>query len=112
MPMVWSAWNNGAHRDTGAGYGFKVPIPDRDRHFRPEWKTVQLELPSASASSLHEINVSKKSFWSDTCHELISRDIGRWLIAQGLAPWPKGTPPRFLVESVGDRSFRILGLST
>jgi len=27
--MEWTAWNNGSHNKTGAGYGLKVPITDR-----------------------------------------------------------------------------------
>ena len=49
--MIWTAWNNGEHHETGAGYGFKVSAADRDRYFNPVWQTVILELPSRSGPS-------------------------------------------------------------
>ena len=33
------------------------------------------------------------SFWGPQCREVISRDIGRWLIDQDHAPWPDSQPP-------------------
>jgi hypothetical protein len=36
--MIVSAWNNGAHNRNGAGYGFKVNIPDRDQYFKQDWE--------------------------------------------------------------------------
>lgn len=53
-------------------------------------------------------NVSKASFWGDTCRELISADLGRWLLDRGFAPWPKGNPPKFALEPLGNARFRLL----
>jgi hypothetical protein len=47
-----------------------------------------------------------QSFWRN-CSELRSADIGRWLLRQGLAPWPRGKPPTFELVPVEDRRFRI-----
>jgi hypothetical protein len=107
--MMWTAWNNGAYHATGAGYGFKIDAADRDRHFQTEWTTVSLELPRASEPLTVEVNIDKQSFWGTSCREVISQSIGRWLIDEGYAPWPKGSPPKFLVEPSGARRFRILG---
>jgi hypothetical protein len=111
MAMVWTAWNNGKHHSSGAGYGIKVPIADRNTHFKRDWSTVTLELPD-DASRMIEINVSKSSFWSDTCHELISQEIGRWLLEKRIAPWPPGQPPKLRIESLADRRFRVVGVAT
>jgi hypothetical protein len=43
--MEWTAWNNGSFHSSGAGYGFKVPIDDRDRFFERSWGSVVVELP-------------------------------------------------------------------
>lgn len=111
MALVWTAWNSGRHISSGAGYGLKVPIVDRDRYFKRQWATVLVELPVAGGFVTAECNTAKDSFWTETCHELISRDIGRWLRDRGLAPWPRGQPPRCRVEVLGDRHFRITGLA-
>jgi len=44
-----------------------------------------------------------------TCREVISRDIGAWLISEDHAPWPEGAPPRFKVRSLGGSEFEITG---
>lgn len=63
-----------------------------------------VELPGAG---VFEVNVGKSSFWK-TCRELIHKDIGRWLLDCGLAPWRRGSPPQVTVEIVRPRQFRIL----
>ncbi len=42
------------------------------------------------------------SYWR-TCPELRHHEIGRWLKDLGLAPWPKGHPPRLLVSRRGGK---------
>jgi hypothetical protein len=107
VAMIWTGWNNGEHHTTGAGYGLKVTATDRDRHFKRTWRTVSIELPSGTGFIMAEASVTKKSFWGPLCRELISRDIGRWMLAEGYAPWQNGMPPKFEVESFGDRRFRV-----
>lgn len=105
--MIWTGWNNGEHHSTGAGYGLKVTATDRGRHFKRTWRTVSIELPSGAGSIMAEANVTKDSFWGPQCRELISRHIGRWMLAEGYAPWQHGMPPKFEVESLGGRRFRV-----
>jgi len=107
--LIWTAWNNGSHLPSGAGYGLKVPIVDRDAHFDRAWTSVTLELLGPATTSEVELNIAKPSFWNETCHELISQEIGRWLRSTGLAPWPPGQPPKINVEVVGERRFRVTG---
>jgi hypothetical protein len=105
--MIWTAWNNGARHSTGAGYGLKVDPLDRDREFRRTWQHATIQLPSKTGMIEVEVNVAKKSFWSTRCRELISKDLGRWLLDEDYAPWPDGTPPKFEVERIGGRRFRV-----
>lgn len=105
--MIWTAWNNGVHRRSGAGYGFKVPAEDRDLHFRRDWHTVTVELQEGRGVLAVELNVAEDSFWGAECRELIDPKIGRWLRGSGYAPWPHGTPPRFEVEAARDRRFIV-----
>ena len=103
--MIVTAWNNGRHRATGAGYGLKVNAQDRDRYFNRSWKTVTLELVGESKEVT--VNIDKPSFWGIPCRELISKNIGKWLIKNGRAPWPKGHPPRMRMEPMGDNRFKV-----
>lgn len=38
--MKVTAWNSGKHLESGAGYGFKLSIEDRDTFFDKDWTTV------------------------------------------------------------------------
>jgi len=104
-PIFAKAWNNGSHHASGAGYGIKVGARDRDTLFRRQWKTVELYLPNQSAPVI--VNIDKDSFWNSTCRELISREIGAWLIRTGLAPWPPGEPPSLRLVARSDRTFDL-----
>jgi hypothetical protein len=103
--MEVTAWNNGKHHATGAGYGFKVNANDRDKHFERSWKTVLVSLPGVERQV--EVNIAKSSFWSDTCRELISREFGRWLLENNYAPWPSGAPPKFQMHHTSGNQFRL-----
>lgn len=107
MSFICVAWNNGRQSESGAGYGIKISIADRDKHFSPSWRSVVIELPIDREIIEVEVNVSKQSFWSKNCRELISKKIGQWLQRMALAPWPLGRPPRFSMSPVGPRRFRV-----
>jgi hypothetical protein len=103
--MIVKAWNNGAYSSSGAGYGLKITVVDRDRYFHTDWEDVILELEEYP--HLVEVNVKKESFWGPVCRELISKDIGVWMRENGLAPWPKGRPPKLEMQPIGGRRFKI-----
>ena len=100
-----TAWNNGRHCTSGAGYGLKLAAGDRDRLFDRAWKSAVLKLPDGR-DEIH-VNIAKRSFWDTNCSELIHKEIGRWLLDAGLAPWPYRQPPKFNLECVGKRRFRV-----
>ena len=100
--MEVTAWNNGKHHKSGAGYGIKINLIDRDRYFKKSWGSVYLKLPNGVDI---EINTDKASFWNDSCRELISKEIGKWLIDNKKAPWPSGSPPKFHMNSNSERHF-------
>jgi len=109
MALVWTAWKNGSH-ESATDYGLKVPIADRDRLFDKRWQTVVLELPAEHGFAEVEVSVSKASFWTAKCHELISKEIAHWLRARRLIPWQTHRPPKLLVEEMGPRRFRVKGV--
>ena len=102
-----TAWNNGQRHARGAGYGLNLAVADRDRFFRRDWRSVTLRLVDESGSVDVEVNCAKDSFWNGTCRELIAREIGRWFLDLGLAPWPTGRPPRFNLTPVEPGVFRV-----
>jgi hypothetical protein len=105
--LIWTAWNNGQHDRSGNGYGFKVPIDDRDRYFDRFQEAAFLVIPHSNKEI--RINTRKKSFWTEVCRELICKEIGAWFIREGLAPWPARRPPRFFVSALGEGRFKIEG---
>ena len=101
-----TAWNKSEWHASGAGYGLKLSMADRDRFFRRDWRTVTLRLVAGSDPVDVKVNCAKDSFWSPKCRELISRDLGPRFFDVGLTPWPKGRPPRFHLSPVEPDVFR------
>lgn len=96
-----SGWAGPAH-ESGAGYGIRIPIAFRDRHFQRGWRTVELSLGDTTTITV----TVASSFWR-SCNHLNSAAIGRWMMSLGVAPWPKGNPPRMRLTPVGERHFRV-----
>ena len=101
--FVGTAWNNGSYRMSGAGYGIKLNPRDRDRYFEKPNAFLKLEGKTGDI----EVNTDKPSFWNYMCRELISKEIGLWLIRNDKAPWMKGQPPKLQLEPVGERTFKV-----
>jgi len=103
---VVTGWMIGApNLKTGAGFGIRIPIKDRDRLFKKKWKsiTIKLELGINFEAKL------SKSFWGE-CPEIRNKWIGKWLIENDLAPWPKNNPPKMKLKSTGIRIFKLSSL--
>lgn len=100
--MKATAWNNGQHLASGAGYGVRLSGADRDRYFNRDWSSIRLEVPGQGDTQV-PLSVS---FWT-RCSELRSAAVGRWLRASELAPWPNGHPPVLVLEHLGGDSFRV-----
>lgn len=94
-------WSNGRVQASGAGYGVRIDIADRDRFFDRRWTSVDVEFRNDTAV----VRLSP-SFWR-TCTELRSAAIGRWMLSEGLAPWPGGEPPALNLIPRGGRRFEL-----
>lgn len=101
--ILVTAWSNGSPSKTGAGYGVKMSASDRDRLVLRSWGAVAIELPDGTAA---RANVDGDSFWRG-CSELHSAGMGRWMLAAGKAPWPKGHPPSFKLTLVEPGRFSL-----
>src|SRR5215211_7594407 len=103
--VLVTAWNNGAHHSSGAGYGLKLTTRDRDVYLKREWGHIDLYLPGRADPA--KVNLDKDSLWGRQCRELISRHIGEWFLNTGIAPWQRGLPPRFRLVARSERAFEV-----
>jgi hypothetical protein len=103
--MRASAWNNSSYSATGGGYGFLLRGDERDQDLQRGWGTIRILLEEPDRWA--EANIDKDSFWNRDIAELISQDIGIWLLERGLAPWKSGTPPVFELEHMDGNRFRL-----
>ncbi|NOX20122.1 MAG: hypothetical protein GXO99_02510 [Nitrospirae bacterium] len=101
--MKVKGWNNGSPNTiTGAGYGIRInKKEDRDRYFQKTWKEVIIILDDKKI----KINLSQ-SFWKK-CKELRKKEIGRWMLEKGIAPWSKGNPPELELIPEEDNRFLL-----
>ena len=101
--MIVKGWNNGSpNNETGGGYGVSVKRKDIKRYFKKEWSSVIVELEGKGDI---EVSVSP-SFWI-CCTEIRKKELGKWMINNNLAPWPKGHPPAFELVPISNRRFRL-----
>jgi hypothetical protein len=62
--MRATAWNNGSHSSSAAGYGLRIAQEDRDRLSDRDWPNVVFEL----GGEVEATAVLSPSFWR-TCSE-------------------------------------------
>ena len=105
MTFIAKTWNNGHRHASGAGYGIKITMQDREQFFNRSWQSVMLHLNDYSIPI--EVNVAKASFWNKTCGELIKKDIGIWLIQNDCALGTLGWPFEIKMTVIGVRRFKI-----
>ena len=107
--FIAKTWSNDSLSRSGSGYGLRITKEDRDRYFRRSWTCVTLRLPVRGSTRSVEVNCAKKSFWNG-CRELIHKEIGQWLIENGLDFWPNGNPHQFRLTRVTERVFDVTPL--
>jgi hypothetical protein len=82
IEIIGTGWKNGSGFPAGgAGYGIKIDyITDRRSYFARGRVKLHLDgLPTPVY-----VNTDKPSFWTASCGELISAEIGRWTRSRGL----------------------------
>lgn len=85
--------------------GVRVGATNRSRYFSPSWQQIKVEMDG----QIRSFNLSP-GFWKD-CPEF--RDgpgahLKTWLVNHNLLDWPKGRPPRLVLEPLGGNLFRLL----
>ena len=102
--MLVTAWKNGTFESSQSSFGLKIQAKDRKRFFRESWKCVIVQLPNGKKVS---VNISKPSFWNDTCRELIHVEFRKWFDEQGLIPWEHGNPPKLELTHISENEFTL-----
>lgn len=100
--MVVVVWNDGAKNPRGLGYGIRIIKKDRDKYFKREWKTVKIKIDGTDTVVVG--NIDKMSFWCSSI-QIISKELGKWFIENGIADWPKGHPPRLCLTPCDGNEF-------
>ncbi len=99
--MKVTTWNNGNYNKSGAGYGILIPKRERDKYFNRKWDRVKIHIEDTSV----EIKL-RDTFWT-TCNELRSKEIGKYLLKNGLGVWEKWKPHKLTLEVVNNNEFTI-----
>lgn len=97
-----TAWSSGSSGGTAPIYGLRIAAADRDRLFSSKWLSVMITLPAGAVVDAP----LTPSFWR-RCTEIRHPAIGRWLLMERLAPWPRGKPPKIELVQVAERRFRV-----
>jgi hypothetical protein len=86
-----SSWNNGKpNYQRGTGLGLRIDTAYQPTIFSGQFTTIDIYHNNSLIAG--NVNVSNKA-----CHELISVDIGLWLINNNLHQWPVNKPHRFTI---------------
>ena len=99
---VAGGWWGSPNNQTGGGYGIRISPQDREQYFDLAWASVTVVLDGQE-----EVTIKITSAFWRKCNELRSKQIGAWMLREGLAPWPTGEPPRLKLEPQGDARFRL-----
>jgi hypothetical protein len=97
--MQASVWHDGH-----STYGIRVGVANRDRHFDPAWKQIEVELDGY----VHSFALTP-GFWHK-CPEFRERGqplLRRWLQRHKSLTWPFGKPPRVTLIPLGNARFRL-----
>ena len=100
--MNVTAWNNGSSRISGAGYGIKISINDRNQFFNRNWTQVNITINGTT----HIINLTS-SFWRN-CRELRSKHIGFYIINIYNWHWPNRKPPILKLIHTNNNNFTLI----
>jgi hypothetical protein len=96
--MRVTGWKNSRK---GGTLGLRVGKENASRFFDRKWRSVDVDF----SGKVVTIDITD-SFWAE-CPELRDPYIKVFLSNFGLAPWPKGRPPRMQLLPCGGNRFRL-----
>jgi len=105
LSMVIKAYNNGSYSQTGSGYGFRIKKSDIRDNLDIFTQTIFLTLDTKLKKIPIFINQDSVQFGD--CGIFTKKEIGEWLILNGMRKWKEGNPPEFLMKYDGNNHFKI-----
>lgn len=99
--MNATGWVNSAHDRPNACYGIRISEADRDKFMSPNFPVIGIEIDGTV--------VAKRlpaSFWIK-CTEIRHPSITRFMVQNGLIPWPVYNPPKLNLVPAGKNTFRL-----
>ena len=109
--IAWSVWPNNGNATTVEEYGslgIQVNAEGKDL-FDAAWEHVYLVFVySDRPPTVHTHELPKKSFRD--CYQLTSEEIKAWLVEHGIVVWPKGRPPKVIVQHLAAQTFALVDL--
>ena len=85
----------------GETLGVRVGAKNAAKYFSKDWDSIHIEIDGNVRSF-----PLRPAFWKD-CPEFRGAAIREWLMKRGLAPWPKGSPPKLELTPLGGPLFRL-----
>ncbi|MBI5538526.1 MAG: hypothetical protein HY951_00570 [Bacteroidia bacterium] len=104
-----SAWNNGQHHESGAGYGIYVLKKDRKFILDKNINFISIkidgkeEFKASISNSFKRIGKIRKIM----CGEIRKIEIGIWFKELNLLHWEKNNPPKFDLTHIKGNEFTL-----
>ncbi len=96
--LTVTGWKSGR---TGGTFGLRVGRENANKFFQRDWLSIDVDFDGKQVT----IEL-RQSFWTD-CPELRNPFIRDFLRKRGLAPWPKGCPPKMNLVPLGQNKFSV-----
>jgi hypothetical protein len=110
ITFIISAHNNGTFSSTGSGYGFRIKNSDVKKKSKFLPHNIFISLSNEFTNIKININQDAVSFGEHII--FTKKEIGKWLILNGVKKWDEGHPPKFSMKQEKDNYFKIEKLDT
>ena len=105
MPIIIKAYNNGTYDKTGSGYGFRLKNADVKNNSGIFPHTIFITFDTELGKI--PVNINQNSVVYGNSVIFTKKEIGIWLIRNGMGTWKEGNPPEFLMEHDVGNHFTI-----
>lgn len=103
--IIVSAYNNGKFSQTGSGYGFR--IKDSDVKHNSKLLVSKIFITLDDKYKKIPVSINQDSVLYDEHVIFTKKEIGLWFIQNGIKTWDSGSPPKFLMEHIEKKYFKI-----
>jgi hypothetical protein len=108
--IMISAYNNGEFSQTGAGYGFRI----KNSEVKKNSKLLVSEIFITLDNKFKNIKVTINQDTVSDGERVVftNKEIGRWMIKNGINEWGEGIPPKFIMQHIEKNFFVVEKNST